>query len=126
MKQFWTGIGILAILLVAGLWLGDAMEDIHIRQAKDLEKAVAAAEEENWPLANALCTRAEKEWTQKRNLTAALYRHDPIDLIDAGFATAKAYAACEDVSAFSGTCAQLARQLRSLPENHAFRWWNLL
>ena len=32
MKQFWTGIGILAILLVAGLWLGDAIEDIHIRQ----------------------------------------------------------------------------------------------
>ena len=102
------------------------MEDIHAQQAKDLDKAATAAIGENWPLANALCARAEKEWTRKRNLTAALYRHDAIDPIDAGFSALKSYAACEDASAFSGTCAQLARQLRSLPENHTFHWWNLL
>ena len=126
MKQFWTGIGILAVLLVLGLWLGDAMEDIHIRQAKDLEKAATAAIDENWSLATALCTRAERDWTRKRNLTAALYRHDVIEPIDAGFSALKNYAACADAAAFSGTCAQLARQLQSLPDSHTFHWWNLL
>ena len=126
MNHLRFGAGLLAVLLAVSLWLGDSLAVLHDGPAQDLEKAIAAAAEENWPLANALCNRADKEWTQKRNLAAALYRHDPIDLIDAGFASLKSYAACEDISAFSGTCAQLARQLRSLPDNHSFRWWNLL
>ena len=126
MKHFWFGAGLLAVLFAASLLLGSATETVHHRPAKDLDKAAEAALKEDWPLATALCQRAEKDWQQHRELTAVLARHDPIDQIDAGFAMLFHYAQCEETSAFAATCAQVAQQLRSLPESHSFRWWNLL
>lgn len=126
MKHLWFGVGLLAALLIASLCLSGTLEETHHIPAKDLEKAAEAAMEENWPLASALYTRAEKHWTSHRDLSAALARHDPIEQIDAGFATLEVYAACRDKSAFCGACIQLAQELRALPQPHSFRWWNLL
>jgi hypothetical protein len=126
MKHFWFGAGLLAALLAASLLLGNATEAVHHRPAKDLDKAAEAALKEDWPLAAALCQRAEKHWQKHRNLTAALARHDPIEQIDIGFATLKDYARCADTVSFAATCSQLAQQLRSLPQSHTSSLWNLL
>ena len=126
MKHFGFGIGLLGVLLVLSLWLGSAVEEIHHTPAKDLDKAAQAAVEEDWPLATALYLRAERHWQKHRGLTAALSRHDPMVEIDAGFSTLKVYAALRDPSAFGAACAQLAQNLRSLPQSHSFQWWNLL
>ena len=126
MKHFWFGAGLLAALLAVSLLLGSATETAHHRPAKDLEKAAEAAMKEDWPLAAALCQRAEKHWQRHRKLTAVLAHHNPIDQIDAGFATLSHYVRCKETATFAATCAQVAQQLRSLPESHSFRWWNLL
>lgn len=126
MKHFWFGAGLLAALLAVCLLLGSATEAVHHRPAKDLDKAAEAALKEDWPLAAALYQRAEKDWQQHRNLTAALARHDPIDQIDIGFAMLADYARCKETASFAATCSQVAQQLRSLPQSHGFIWWNLL
>lgn len=126
MKHLWFGVGLLAVLLIVSLCLGSALEDIHHTPAKDLDKAAEAALEEDWALASALFLRAEKHWQKHRNLTAALARHDPIEQIDAGFAELEVFAVCQDESSFGAACAQLAQQLRNLPQPHSFSWWNLL
>lgn len=126
MKHLWIGAGLLALLLAVSLLLGGSLENIHHTPAKDLEKAAEAALKEDWGLASALYLRAEKHWQKHRDLTAALANHEPIGQIDAGFSMLKSFARCEDISSFSSTCSQLAQQLRSLPQPHSFRWWNLL
>ena len=126
MKHFWFGAGLLAVLLILSLWLGSCLEDTHHTPAKDLDKAAEAALKEDWPLANALYQRAEKHWQKHRNLSAALARHDSLDQIDSGFSMLADYARCEETATFAATCAQVAQQLRSLPESHSLRWWNLL
>lgn len=126
MKHLWFGTGLLAVLLAVCLLLDGAAESTHHAPAKDLEKAAAAALGEDWDLASALYIRAEKQWSSRRNLTAALIRHDPIDQIDANFAALSGYASCRDTASFAAACSQLASQLRSLPRSHSFRWWNLL
>lgn len=126
MKHLWFGAGLLAVLLTISLWIAGNLENTHDSPARDLEKAAEAALKEDWGLASALYLRAEKHWQKHRNLTAALASHEPIGQIDAGFAMLKSFARCEDISSFSSTCSQLAQQLRSLPQSHSFRWWNLL
>ncbi len=126
MKHLWIGAGLLAALFVVCILLSGPLENAHHIPAQDLDRAADAAVKEDWALASALCIRARKQWESHRNLTAALARHDPIEQIDAGFAMLDRYAACEDAASFAATCSQLAVQLRSLPQSHSFRWWNLL
>ena len=126
MKHLWFGTGLLAVLLAVSLLLGGSLENIHHAPAKDLDKAAEAAQKEDWPLATALYQRSEKHWREHRDLTAVLCRHDPIDQIDAGYAILARYARCEETASFAAACAQLAQQLRSLPQSHSLRWWNLL
>ena len=126
MKRLWFGAGLLVFLLVAGLYLGDALPDLIQPAEADLDKAAVAALEENWPLASALYLRAQKHWDSCRSLTAVLAHHDPIQQIDVGFAALPAYAAVEDTTAFCSACSQLAQQLRSLPQPHGATWWNII
>ncbi len=126
MKHLWFGVGLLALLLAASLWLGSATESVHHEPARDLDKAADAALNDDWALASALYLRAEKHWQQHRNLTAVLSHHGLIDQIDAGFSMLADYARCQETAPFAAACSQLAQQLRSLPESHSFRWWNLL
>ena len=126
MKRLWFGVGLLVILLVAGLYLGDALTYLTGPAEADLDKAAVAALEENWPLASALYLRARKHWDASRNLAAVLAHHDPIGQIDVGFAALPAYAACEDTVGFCTACSQLAQQLRTLPQPHDPKWWNFL
>lgn len=126
MKRLWFGAGLLAFLLAASLYLGGSLTELIQPAEADLDKAAVAALEENWPLASALYLRAEKHWDAKRNLTAVLTHHDPIQQIDTGFAALPSYAACEDTASFCAACSQLAQQLRSLPQPHGPKWWNLL
>ena len=126
MKRLWFGVGLLAFLLAVSLYLGDALTELVQPAQSDLDKAAVAALDENWPLASALYLRAQTHWENKRNLTAVLVHHDPIGEIDAGFATLPAYAATEDTAGFCTACGQLAQQLRTLPQPHGPKWWNLL
>lgn len=126
MKHLWFGIGLLVFLLVASIWLGSALEELHRFPAEDLEYAADAALEGNWNLSAALISRAEQSWSSRRNLTAALTHHDAVFQIDKGFDMLKSYIACQDTAGFVSTCAQLAAQLRSVHQPHSFRWWSLL
>ena len=126
MKRLWFGVGLLVFLLAASLYLGDTMSKLTAPAETDLDKAAVAALEGNWPLASALYLRAEKQWDAIRNLTAVLAHHDPIQQVDVGFAVLPSYAACEDSAGFCAACSQLAQQLRSLPQPHSPKWWNII
>ena len=126
MKRLWFGVGLLAFLLAASLYLGDFLTDLTQPAEADLDKAAVAALEGNWPLASALYLRAQKHWDTHRKLTAALAHHDSLNQIDAGFAVIPAYAATKDTAGFCTACSALAQQLRSLPQPHGPGWWNLL
>ena len=126
MRRLWIGVGLLAFLLAASLYLGDALTERIQPAEADLDKAAVAALEENWSLASALYLRAEKHWDANRNLAAVLARHDPVEQIDVGFSVLPAYAACKDTVGFCAACGELAQQLRSLPQPHGPKWWNLL
>ena len=126
MKQFWFGLGLIGLILISGLLLGQRLEDSHFPQAKDLERASACARKEDWAQAEALVKRAQKNWENSRCLAAAAVHHQMIDDIDTRFGELEVYVSERSRIEFTAGCATLARQLRKLPRSHSFDWWNLL
>lgn len=126
MKQLYLGLGLTVLILASSLFLESRLENLHHPQAKDLERAAACAQEEDWGQAAALLIRAKKSWENSRNLTAALVHHDPLNDIDTQFAELAVYVTTQNGPEFRAGCAGLAQNLRSLPKNHQLNWWNLL
>ena len=126
MKQLWYGTALLVFLFAAGLFLGNHLENAWAQPIRDLGRAVDAAMEENWDLASALVTRAEKDWQHHRGITAALVHHSPLEEIDRDFSQLEAFIRMEDTVQFSALCAALGQDLENLQQSGRFRWWNLL
>lgn len=126
MKRIWIGIGLLAVLLISGIWAAESMERSHLPGAKDLRRAAELVLEEDWSQAEALTGRAREKWEEKWRVTASIADHEPMDEIDGMFAELKTYASIRDEVAYSGTCAHLAELLEAMGHAHTFNWWNFL
>ena len=126
MKRIWIGIGLLAALLVLGIWVAGVMEEGHHPGARDLRRAAELTMEEEWAPAEALVRRARGKWQKNWRFSAAFADHEPMDQIDGLFAELEVYAKAGDATAYSGTCAHLAELLEAMGNAHAFTWWNLL
>ena len=126
MKRMWIGVGLLAAVLIIGIWASNRMEEVHQEIAKDLDRAAQCALKEDWDKALALSARAEKTWEKNRVLTAIFSDHAPIENAESLFAQLKISAQAESVESFATACAALASQLEALGESHRFTLWNLL
>lgn len=126
MKRIWIGIGLLAALLVLGLWVSDVMENSHQPGAEHLRRAAELAMEEEWGAAEALTRRAREKWKDAWRYSAALADHEPMDQVDGLFAELEVYAQARDATAYSGTCAHLAELLEAMGNAHGLTWWNLM
>ena len=126
MRQVWIGVGILGLLLLGGIWIGEAQADAHGQQIRDLSHAADAAMEDNWTRAEAYLSRGKKEWEEKRGRSAVIYRQDTLEEIDGLFAQLGAQLACRNREGFCANCALLAKYLENLPQSHSFHWQNLL
>lgn len=126
MKQFWIGIGLLAVLLGLGIGAAWGMETVYSPVSGHLERASLAVMEENWAQAERCCHQAKKEWEQAWGLTAALANHTPMEEIDSLFSQMEVYVRCRDRAEFSACCASLSRLIRAMSDAHSLAWWNFL
>lgn len=126
MKRIWIGIGLLAVMLVAGIWVSEYMDHTHSAIAEDLDRASRLMMQHQWEGANSLTARARKSWEDRRSITACFAEHEPLDEIDGIFAQLEIYAADRDEVACSASCVYLSQRLRALGKCHKFTLWNLL
>ncbi len=126
MKRMWIGIGLLAVVLIGGVWSGKRMMNTHLPCAEDLEHAAACAMAEDWGSAGALAEKARDTWQQNRKISASVTDHEPMDEIDAIFEELEVYRAREETAAYSAGCMYLAEQLRDLGNSFRLSWWNIL
>lgn len=126
MKRFRFGLGLLAALLILGLFFAGEMGNNQQRIAHALRSAAGAAAAEDWPRAEAVLGEAREQWEKKWHFTAALADHEPMEEIDGLFAQAQVYLDSRDPQALGAVCAQLARAVEAVGDAHALSWWNLL
>lgn len=126
MRRMWIGIGLLALMLVGGLWAADWMQQAHGEMAADLNRGAQLALENRWEEAERQADRAERAWQKKRPVTAAFADHEPLEEIDGLFAQLRIFAAAGKGADFAATCGYLAQQLEALGDDHRFTLYNLL
>ena len=126
MKRIWIGIILLTVLLWAGFWISNFMDETHTPIAQDVRRAGNLALEEQWDTAQAFAKRGQDRWKKKRPVTAAIADHEPMDEIDALFSQLDTYAKSEDEVEYGALCAHLASLLEAISQSHSLTWWNLM
>lgn len=111
------GAAILAALLAVGIWTQNRMEAVHSPIAADMAQAAQLSAAGDWDGAARLVTRARMQWEEHRTFSAALADHQPLEDIEGLMAQLDAYGSQED-SAFSATCAEIARRVMAVAEAH--------
>ena len=126
MKRGWIGLGLLGILLAAGLLVTGFMGRVHREVSQELEEAARAAGAGQWVAAAEAAADAYEDWQDRWRFSAAFADHEPMEQIDAQFAQLWPYLAARDVISFSAACRGLARQVEAIGDAHNLNWWNLL
>lgn len=125
MNRIWFGAALLAALLVLGIGSAALMEDAHLSQAAQLNRAADLALSGNWKGARSAFEDARTSWDQQSSILAGLASHEPMDQIEGCFAQLEVFAQAQDTISFCSSCGYLARQLEALGKSHSFNLQNL-
>lgn len=126
MKRSWIGLGMLVILLAAGLLVTWGMSRCHEPIARELEQAAFQALENDWERAIPVAAAAKTQWESSQRFAACFADHTPMEEIDALFAQMEVYAAAGENAAFAASCAELSKKVEAIGEAHGLMWWNFL
>lgn len=125
MKGFWIGLGLLGLLLAAGLWVIKAADDIYEPISRLLEDAAQEGLEGNIAAGSILAQQAHGMWQKHRQTIAAGANHEPMDEIESLFAQTEIYAKSQQTVAFAACCARLSELVEAMGESHRLSWWNV-
>lgn len=126
MKRLWLGVGILAALLAASVWVMADAQSRADRVCQSLNQAMEAAQAGDWELVAQKTAAAQTQWEKSWDGWAALSDHTVLDQIDAGFAKLVVYGKDGYKTDFGAQCAALIRQVEALGEGHRLNWRNLM
>lgn len=126
MKRLWIGVGVLAVVLAAGIALNVAMDRLHTDLSRELDRAGELAMQERWEEAGEVAREAYRRWQDRRRLLAAVVDHEPLEEMERLFSQLWVYRQRQWITEFSAVCVQLARQAEAIGDSHILTWWNLL
>lgn len=125
-KRFWGGVGVLALLLGLGIWVAKSMETTHETVARHLEQAATEALSGDTKQGQYALQKAQELWLQRRDLTAAVADHGPMEEVDSILSQLESFAAAGDRVSFAAWCSRAARLVEAIGEAHKLTWQNLL
>ena len=125
-RHLWIGVGLLLVLLIAGLLLTTFVDHTCIPISQLLEQAGNVSEQGDWETASMLVHSAQIQWEENWNRIATLADHSPMDEIDGLFAQTMAYAKGVSAVDLTAYCRRLASLIRAVSEAHSLTWWNLI
>lgn len=126
MKRLWIGVGFLAVMLAAGIWLTLFFADIHKPLSDSLQQAAQYAKTGQWEQADNLTRQAREDWTRYRNLIAAVADHEPLEEMESLLEQLELYGQSRDSVEYAALCARIAALADAMGESQQLTWWNLL
>ena len=126
MYRGWFGLGLLAVLLLLGLWVGVLMDGIHEPISGQLEKASQQILSGDVDGGRAAAQAAKESWDSHWRFSAAFSDHAPMDEIDGLFAQMEGYAQADMPWELAACCARISVLVEAMAEAHRLTWWNLL
>lgn len=126
MKRFWLGVGILAVLLAAGIGLSIGITAVHSGLARDLDAACEAVQKGDWDTSVTLAESAKTSWMRCRRFVASFVDHEPLEQMDRLFSELEIYRHQQLPTDYAAVCTHLSHLSEAIGESHALTWWNLL
>ena len=126
MKRLWIGVGFLIVILAIAIALTVLFDRIHTPLSADMEEAAALAIRQDWEKATALTQRARADWTQYRELIAAVADHEPLERMEYLLDQLPMYAQLRRTGDFAATCVELSSLADAMLESQSLTWWNFL
>ncbi len=121
-----TGIGVLVVLLLAGLFVSWYLGRQQTGQADTLENCAWMALSGQWSNARETASEVREEWEKQWKLQAALTDHEPLEEIDNLFEELNIYGAAGEKAEFARVCASISKRMDDLAETNRLSWWNVL
>jgi len=126
MRRSWIGLFLLLVLLIVGLALAWAIEDVHEPITAKLESAAEEALKQNWVSAAWFTAEAHSRWESWVLFRAALADHVPSEEVEALFAALDVYGASRESVSFAALSRELAKKIEAIGKAHGLNWENLL
>ena len=126
MNRIYVGACILMLLFAVCCISSYYLPQINLEISGQLEQAVQAVQDENWPQAVNFANQAALTWQRTHDLSTIAADHAPIDEIDTLFAELALYAQLEEQAQFAAISLQLSRLTAALGQSQVFSLWNLL
>lgn len=123
MKHFWSGIGILLVLLILGSVLTISFTAIHTPLSQALKKAADFAYDGQIEDALSAVADAQSRWQRCRLFSAAVVDHRLLEEMEELFVELR-YA--RDPEKIASLCARLSSRAAEMAESQTITWWNLL
>ena len=123
MKRLWIGIGVLLVLLAAGIVLTSVFSAVHTPLAQTLSRAAFSAQAGDHDTSQALVAEAQQQWEACRRFSAAVVDHRLLEEMEELFAQLRF---AQDSREIAALCARLASRAAEMAESQAITWWNLL
>ena len=126
MKRMWIGIGILFLLLAAGVGLLIASRSFFSALTDSLEQASIHATVEDWNRALKKEEESRQQWEKYRRFWAAFTDHEPVEEMQNLFSQLEVYAQEGMETDFAAICKHIAHLAEAMDEFHNLHWWSVL
>ena len=126
MRQLWTGIGILFLIFILGIYSGIGIENACQPITELLDQAGNVVIRENPEASAMLIHSANLLWQHSWSKIALVADHTPMDEIDGLFAQTAAYAQAEDWTCVFANCKRLSALIHAIAEAHQLTPWNII
>lgn len=126
MRRSWFGLGVLAAMLILGLWVQHQSENLHKPVVDALKNARTAAAAEDWEQTDKLIKQAEDYWHSAMDIRSAVCDHDYLEEINTGLAALKVWRDAKDPTATAALCAELISRIEALEEAQRLSLRNVL
>ena len=119
MKVLLLSLGAMAVILAFSLWAGGFVQQQAQTWSALLEQAGQAAEEEDWPAAEALLAQARVSWDRSETFFHTIIEHEELNEAQSLFAAAEEACRQRDSGDFSAQLALLTVRLKVLAETQS-------
>lgn len=122
MKRLWIGVGLLSVLLLAGILPQLLLVPRQERIARGFSQAAELSRQGKQVQAVEEAQAARSLWLRGRDITAAITDHEPVEQMQLLLLRLEQ---AEDPEAFADLCAQLAATADAIADSHRLNWWSL-
>lgn len=126
MNRLWIGVGILVVLLIAGVVMLLVSWDFNAEFSDGLEQAGELALSGNWVAAEKKAAQSREKWERYRLFWASSTDHEPVEQMQNLFSQLEIYQRRQMEVDFAAVCRHLVNLAEAIDESHSLSWWSIL